>query len=177
MSAVHHHLIREGTRTKVGLILETGDPREVHHFALLIGYGAGAVNPYLALATVRDLAQRGQLNGTNQDYAQKSLIKASEKGVLKVMSKMGISTVQSYRGAQIFEAIGLNQDLINEYFTGTSSRVGGIGLDGIQREATERHEMAFGSPHIAAKRDLQQGGFYQWRRGEEHHQWLSLIHI
>ena len=171
VSAVHHHLIREGTRTKVGLILETGDPREVHHFALLIGYGAGAVNPYLALATVRDLAQRGQLNGTNQDYAQKSLIKASEKGVLKVMSKMGISTVQSYRGAQIFEAIGLNQDLINEYFTGTSSRVGGIGLDGIQREATERHEMAFGSPHIAAKRDLQQGGFYQWRRGEEHHQW------
>ena len=171
VSAVHHHLIREGTRTKVGLILETGDPREVHHFALLIGYGAGAVNPYLALATVRDLAQRGQLNGTNQDYAQKGLIKASEKGVLKVMSKMGISTVQSYRGAQIFEAIGLNQDLINEYFTGTSSRVGGIGLDGIQREATERHEMAFGAPHIAAKRDLQQGGFYQWRRGEEHHQW------
>ena len=171
VSAVHHHLIREGTRTKVGLILETGDPREVHHFALLIGYGAGAVNPYLALATVRDLAQRGQLHGTDQDYAQKGLIKASEKGVLKVMSKMGISTVQSYRGAQIFEAIGLNQDLINEYFTGTSSRVGGIGLDGIQREATERHEMAFGSPHIAAKRDLQQGGFYQWRRGEEHHQW------
>ena len=171
VSAVHHHLIREGTRTKVGLVLETGEPREVHHIALLIGYGAGAVNPYLALATVRDLAERGQINGTKPEYAQKNLIKANEKGVLKVMSKMGISTVQSYRGAQIFEAVGLNQDLVEEYFTGTPSRVGGIGLDGVQREASERHDLAFGSPHIAAKKDLRMGGAYQWRRGEEHHQW------
>ena len=171
ISAVHHHLIREGTRTKVGLVLETGEPREVHHIALLIGYGAGAVNPYLALATVRDLAERGQTNGIKPEYAKKNLIKANEKGVLKVMSKMGISTVQSYRGAQIFEAIGLNQDLVDEYFTGTPSRIGGIGLDGIQREASERHELAFGSSHIAAKKDLRMGGAYQWRRGEEHHQW------
>jgi len=171
VSAVHHHMIREGTRTKAGLILETGEPREVHHFALLIGYGAGAVNPYLALATVRDLAVRGQINGTKPEYSQKNLIKANQKGVLKVMSKMGISTVQSYRGAQIFEAVGLNQELIDEYFTGTSSRVGGIGLDGIQRESSERHDLAFGTPEIAAKQSLQQGGVYQWRRGEEHHQW------
>ena len=171
VSAVHHHMIREGTRTKAGLILETGEPREVHHFALLIGYGAGAVNPYLALATVHDLAERGQINGTKPEYAQKNLIKANQKGVLKVMSKMGISTVQSYRGAQIFEAVGLNQELIDEYFTGTPSRVGGIGLDGIQRESSERHDLAFGTPEIAANQSLKQGGAYQWRRGEEHHQW------
>ena len=171
VSAVHHHLIREGTRTKAALVLESGDAREVHHFALLVGYGAGAINPYLALATVRDLAETGQINGTKPEYAQKNFIKANEKGVLKVMSKMGISTVQSYRGAQIFEAVGLNQELIDEYFTWTSSRVGGIGLEGIEREATERHSRAFGSPEIAAERDLQQGGAYQWRRGEEVHQW------
>ncbi|MCH8298543.1 MAG: glutamate synthase subunit alpha, partial [Chloroflexi bacterium] len=111
VSAVHHHLIEEGTRTKTALVLESGDAREVHHFALLIGYGASAINPYLALATVRDLAETGQINGTNPEYAQKNFIKANEKGVLKVMSKMGISTVQGYRGAQIFEAVGLNQEL------------------------------------------------------------------
>ena len=171
VSAVHHHLIREGTRTKTALVIESGDAREVHHFALLVGYGAGAINPYLALATVRDLAETGEINGTNPDHAQKNFIKANEKGVLKVMSKMGISTVQSYRGAQIFEAVGLNQELIDEYFTWTSSRVGGIGLEGIEREASERHARAFGSSQIAAEPDLQQGGAYQWRRGEEFHQW------
>ena len=171
VSAVHHHLIREGTRTKTALVIESGDAREVHHFALLVGYGAGAINPYLAFATVRDLAETGEINGTNPDHAQKNFIKANEKGVLKVMSKMGISTVQSYRGAQIFEAVGLNQELIDEYFTWTSSRVGGIGLEGIEREASERHDRAFGSSQIAAEPDLQQGGAYQWRRGEEFHQW------
>ncbi|MCI0811291.1 MAG: glutamate synthase large subunit, partial [Chloroflexi bacterium] len=171
VSAVHHHLIREGTRTKAALVVESGDAREVHHFALLIGYGAGAINPYLALATVRELVKTGQINGTKPDSAQKNFIKANEKGVLKVMSKMGISTVQSYRGAQIFEAVGLGQELIDEYFTWTSSRVGGIGLDGVEREANERHDRAFGSAQIAAQQDLPQGGAYQWRRGEEFHQW------
>ena len=175
VSAVHHHLIREGTRTKVGLVLESGDAREVHHFALLIGYGAGAVNPYLALATVKNLAETDQINGTKPGYAQKNFMKANEKGVLKVMSKMGISTVQSYRGAQIFEAIGLNQELIDEYFTGTPSRVGGIGLDGLERETSDRHHLAFGSPKIATKQDLDMGGAYQWRRGGEHHQWNPEI--
>ena len=171
VSAVHHHLIREGSRTKAALVLESGEAREVHHFALLIGYGASAINPYLALATVRELAETGQINGTNPEYAQQNFIKANEKGVLKVMSKMGISTVQSYRGAQIFEAVGLNKELIDEYFTWTLSRVGGIGLDGVEREASERHIRAFGTPHIAANQDLSMGGAYQWRRGEEHHQW------
>jgi len=171
VSAVHHHLIRENNRTKAALVLESGDAREVHHFALLVGYGAGAVNPYLALATVKDLAETGQINGTKPDYAQKNFLKANEKGVLKVMSKMGISTVQSYRGAQIFEAIGLNEELISEYFTGTPSRVGGIGLEGLEREASERHDLAFGTPEIAAKQSLQPGGAYQWRRDGEHHQW------
>jgi len=171
VSAVHHHLIRENNRTKAALVLESGDAREVHHFALLVGYGAGAVNPYLALATVKDLAETGQINGTKPDYAQRNFLKANEKGVLKVMSKMGISTVQSYRGAQIFEAIGLNEELISEYFTGTPSRVGGIGLEGLEREASERHDLAFGTPEIAAKQSLQPGGAYQWRRDAEHHQW------
>ena len=171
VSAVHHHLIRKGSRTKAALVVETGDAREVHHFALLIGYGASAVNPYLALATVRELAVTGQINGAKPEYAQKNFIKANEKGVLKVMSKMGISTVQSYRGAQIFEAVGLNKKLIDEYFTWTPSRVGGIGLDGVEREASERHDRAFGTPGISADQDLPMGGFYQWRRGEEHHQW------
>ena len=123
--AVHHRLIREGTRTKVGLVVETGEAREVHHFALLIGYGAGAINPYLALETVRTMVQAGQLNGHTADYAVKNFIKANEKGVLKVMSKMGISAVQSYRGAQIFEAVGLNQDLIDDYFSLTPLEGGG----------------------------------------------------
>ncbi len=169
--AVHHHLIREGSRTRVGLVIETGEAREVHHFALLIGYGAGAVNPYLALETVQSLSESGQLNGHKPDYAVKNFIKANEKGVLKVMSKMGISTVQSYRGAQIFEAVGLDQELVDEYFSWTPSRVGGIGLDAIEREAVQRHGAAYDTVEVPANQSLPLGGFYQWRRGGEHHQW------
>ena len=170
-SAVHHHLIREGTRTKVGLVVESGEPREVHHFCLLLGYGAGAINPYLALATAQDLAERGELNGTKPDYAVKNFIKANEKGVLKVMSKMGISTVQSYRGAQIFEAVGLNQDFIDQYFTWTPSRVEGIGLEVVEEEQLQRHRFAFPQQEIDATLDLDPGGAYQWRRHGEVHQW------
>ena len=170
-AAVHHHLIREGTRTKVGLVVESGEPREVHHFCLLLGYGAGAINPYLALDTVHDLAERGELNGTKPDYAVKNFIKANEKGLLKVMSKMGISTVQSYRGAQIFEAVGLNQDLIDRYFTWTPSRVEGIGLEVVEEEQLQRHRFAFPEQQIDATLDLDPGGTYQWRRHGEVHQW------
>ena len=170
-SAVHHHLIREGTRTKVGLVVESGEPREVHHFSLLVGYGAGAVNPYLALETVRQLAETGALNGGGPDHAEKNFLKANEKGLVKVMSKMGISTVQGYRGAQIFEAVGLNQELIDRYFTWTSSRVEGVGLEALEREALDRHHSAFPPQHIPAELDLEPGGFYQWRRYGEFHQW------
>ena len=170
-SAVHHHLIREGTRTKVGLVVESGEPREVHHFALLIGYGAGAVNPYLALASATQMAEKSEGNGTSPEYAEKNLIKAIEKGVLKVMSKMGISTLQSYRGAQIFEAVGLNQSLIDQYFTWTASKIGGIGLDSIEQETLDRHGQAFTAAHIPGERELDMGSFYQWRQDGEVHQW------
>ena len=169
--AVHHHLIREGSRTRVGLVIETGEAREVHHFALLIGYGAGAVNPYLALETVETMSKTGQFNGHQPDYARKNFIKANEKGILKVMSKMGISTVQSYRGAQIFEAVGLDEGMVDEYFTWTPSRVGGIGLDAIEREAVQRHGAAYNAIEVPANQPLPPGGSYQWRRGGEHHQW------
>ena len=169
--AVHHHLTREGTRTRAGLVVESGEPREVQHFCLLIGYGAGAVNPYLALESARDLAQRGELNGTNPDYAAANFIKANEKGILKVMSKMGISTVQSYRGAQIFEAIGINDAVIDRYFTGTPSRIQGIGLDIIEMETLQRHRAAFADPLVPGTQELDLGGQYQWRRHGEFHQW------
>jgi glutamate synthase (NADPH/NADH) large chain len=171
-SAVHHHLIREKSRTRVGLIVESGDAREVHHMALLIGYGAGAINPYLAFETIDDLIARGKfgLGGADAHAAIKKYIKSAGKGVLKVMSKMGISTVASYTGAQVFEAIGLSQDLVDEYFTGTVSRLDGIGLDEIAREATLRHAVAYPSrPDQRAHRDLDLGGEYQWRREGEHH--------
>ncbi|MSQ16095.1 MAG: glutamate synthase large subunit [Dehalococcoidia bacterium] len=170
-AGVHHHLIREGARTKVGLVVESGEPREVHHFSLLVGYGAGAVNPYLALESVGEMARHGELNGTKPDYAAKNFIKANEKGLLKVMSKMGISTVQSYRGAQIFEAVGLNRDLIDQYFTSTSSRVEGFGLEAVEREALQRHRAAFAAQVVPGELDLDHGGFYQWRRHGEFHQW------
>ena len=170
-AAVHHHLIREGTRTRAGLVVESGEPREVHHFSLLVGYGAGAVNPYLALDTVHAMAEAGELNGTNPDYAGKNFLKANEKGMLKVMSKMGISTVQSYRGAQIFEAIGLSRELIDQYFTWTPSRIEGIGLDEVEEETLERHRAAFSDDEVFANRELPMGGFYQWRRDGEFHQW------
>ena len=170
-SAVHHHLTRNGTRTRVGLVVESGEPREVQHFCLLIGYGAGGINPYLALESVRDLAERGELNGTKPDYAVYNFIKANEKGILKVMSKMGISTVQSYRGAQIFEAIGLNDDLVDRYFTRTPSRIQGIGLDIVEEETLQRHRSAFDDPFLPGMQELDMGGQYQWRRHGEFHQW------
>jgi glutamate synthase (NADPH/NADH) large chain len=171
-SAVHHHLIREKSRTRVGLIVETGDAREVHHMALLIGFGAGAINPYLAFETIEDLIAQGLhgLGGVDPHTAIKKYIKAAGKGVLKVMSKMGISTVASYTGAQVFEAIGLSQALVDEFFTGTVSRLDGIGLDQLAEETARRHRIAYPDrPEERAHRDLDVGGEYQWRREGEHH--------
>ena len=169
--AVHHHLTRTGDRTQVGLVVESGEPREVQHICLLIGYGAGGINPYLALESVRDLAERGELNGAKPDYAVYNFIKANEKGILKVMSKMGISTVQSYRGAQIFEAIGLTDEVVERYFTRTPSRIQGIGLDIIEEETLQRHRSAFDDPFVPGMQELDMGGQYQWRRHGEFHQW------
>jgi glutamate synthase (ferredoxin) len=168
IAGVHHHLIRQGTRTHVSLVLETCEPREVHHFALLIGYGAGAINPYLAFETLEDLIDQGQLAGVDKQKAVKNYIKAVNKGVLKVMSKMGISTAQSYCGAQIFEAIGLSQDFVDRYFTWTPSRVGGVGLDVIAREVLARHRRAYPDRQLNGHL-LEAGGQYQWRRDGEHH--------
>ncbi|MGL5816383.1 MAG: glutamate synthase large subunit [Phycicoccus sp.] len=169
-SAVHHHLIREKTRTQVGLIVEAGDVREVHHVALLVGYGAAAINPYLAMETVEDLVRSGAITEVTEEKAVEGLIKALGKGVLKVMSKMGISTVASYRGAQVFEAIGLSQALVDEYFTGTVSQLGGVGLDVIAAEVAARHAMAYPPDGIRqAHRTLLVGGEYRWRREGEPH--------
>jgi glutamate synthase (ferredoxin) len=168
VAGVHHHLIREGTRTMVGLVVESGEPREVHHFALLIGYGAAAINPYLAFETLDDLIRQGQLTGVDYPKAVKNYIKAINKGVVKVMSKMGISTVQSYCGAQIFEAIGLNQAVIDKYFTWTASRIGGVGLDVIAAEAQARHAQAFPDRPYNG-RLLEPGGQYQYRKDGEYH--------
>ncbi len=168
--AVHHHLVREKTRTKVGLVVEAGDAREVHHMALLIGYGATAINPYVAFESFYDLINEGVLKNVDHDEAVRNFINASTKGVLKIMSKMGISTVASYTGAQVFEAIGLSQDLVDRYFTGTTTKLGGIDLDQIAEEVRRRHAFAHLSrPETVAHRDLWLGGEYQWRReGEEH---------
>ncbi len=168
--AVHHHLIREKTRTRVGLLVEAGDVREVHHVALLIGYGAAAVNPYLAMESVETLVRSGVITGVSADQAVRNLIKALGKGVLKVMSKMGISTVSSYTGAQVFEAIGLGQELIERYFTGTTSRLGGIDLDVLAEEVARRHARAYPRDGIRdPHRRLEVGGEYQWRREGEPH--------
>ncbi len=168
VAGLHHHLIREGTRTRVGLVLESGEPREVHQFALLIGYGAGAINPYLAFETLGESTEQGLIPKLDRDGAVEKYIKAVTKGVVKVMSKMGISTVQSYRGAQIFEAIGLSREIIDKYFTWTASRVEGAGLGVIAREAALRHEHAF--PKRASNgHQLDSGGQYQWRQGGEQH--------
>src|SRR5437773_1311579 len=167
-AAVHHHLVRRGERTRCGLVVETGDAREVHHMCLLIGYGAGAVNPWVAFETLDDMIRQGILTGIDHPKAVKNYIKALNKGILKVMAKMGISTLQSYCGAQIFEAIGLNRDLVDRYFTGTASRVSGIGIDLIAEEAHRRHARAFPERPVGAA-DLDWGGEYQWRRDGEHH--------
>ena len=171
-SAVHHHLVRTKQRTQVGLIVEAGDAREVHHMALLIGYGAGAVNPYLAFESIEDMIREDLhgLGGLDPDTTIHTYIKAAGKGVLKVMSKMGVSTVASYTGAQIFEAIGLGRELVDEYFAGTVSRIGGIDLDGVAREVAARHTAAHPRrPQERAHRKLELGGEYQWRREGEVH--------
>jgi glutamate synthase (NADPH/NADH) large chain len=169
-SAVHHHLVRRKTRTQVSLLVEAGDVREVHHVALLIGYGAAAVNPYLAMESVEDMARRGVITGVTPEKAVRNLVKALGKGVLKVMSKMGVSTVASYRGAQIFEAIGLSHSLVDQYFTGTTSRLGGVGLSTIAEEVARRHASAYPANGIApSHRTLEVGGEYQWRREGEPH--------
>ncbi len=167
-AGVHHHLVREGTRTRVGLIIESGEPREVHHAALLTGYGAGAINPYLAFETLDDMIRQGLLPGLDHTKAVKNFIKALNKGVLKVISKMGISTIQSYRGAQIFEAIGLDKEFVNKCFTWTASRIGGVGIDVIAQEAILRHRRAFPERPVG-KPELEGGGDYQWRRDGENH--------
>jgi glutamate synthase (ferredoxin) len=168
VAGLHHHLIREGTRTKVGLVLESGEPREVHHFALLIGYGAGAINPYLALETCEDMIRQGQLAAIDDRRAVGNYIKAINKGVMKIMSKMGISTGQSYCGAQIFEAVGLGNKVIDKYFAGTASRVGGVGLDAIAADVRARHRTAFPNRPLNG-RTLDAGGHYQYRRDGEYH--------
>jgi glutamate synthase (NADPH/NADH) large chain len=168
VSAIHHHLIREGTRTQVGFVIESGEPREVHHFALLLGYGAAAINPYLAFDTLRDMIGQGQLDEVEPHKAVANYIKAVNKGVVKVISKMGISTIQSYCGAQIFEAIGLNQDFIDRYFTWTPSRIGGIGPDVIAEEVKLRHRQAFPERQMNES-TLLDGGQYQYRREGELH--------
>jgi glutamate synthase domain-containing protein 2/glutamate synthase domain-containing protein 1/glutamate synthase domain-containing protein 3 len=168
VSAVHHHLIREGTRTRCGLIVESGEPREIHHFALLAGYGAGAFNPYLAYETVASMAEQGVIKGVSGAQAVEHYRKAIGKGLLKVMSKMGISTLQSYHGAQIFEAVGLSREIIDKYFTWTASQIEGIGLEEIAAEVKARHDFAYlVSPSLDGELDA--GGQYQWRRRGEYH--------
>jgi len=168
VSGVHNYLIRQGTRAKVSLVLESGEPREVHHFAVLLGYGVGCVNPYLAFESLSDLIAKNYLPDMEHHKAVANFIKAVNKGLIKIMAKMGISAVQSYRGAQIFEAIGLNKEFVDTYFTSTASRIGGIGLDVIAEEASLRHHNAFPDRPVK-KPDLEWGGEYKWRRDGEYH--------
>jgi glutamate synthase (ferredoxin) len=168
VAGMHHYLIRTATRTHVSLILESGEPREVHHFAVLLGYGITAINPYLAFESIDDMIQQGMLPGLDFKTGVKNFIKASVKGIVKTMAKMGISTIQSYRGAQICEAVGLHQSVIDKYFTWTPSRIGGIDLNGIAQELLQRHRKAY-PQRVAVEPTLDPGGQYQWRKeGEEH---------
>ncbi|MDT5402201.1 MAG: glutamate synthase large chain, partial [Mycobacterium sp.] len=174
VSTVHHHLVRARTRTQVGLVVEAGDAREVHHMAALIGFGAAAINPYMAFESIEDMVDRGVIKGTtsdfNSDQAKANYTKAAGKGVLKVMSKMGISTMASYTGAQLFQAIGISQQVLDEYFTGLSCPVGGIDLDDIADDVATRHALAYlDRPDERAHRELEVGGEYQWRREGEYH--------
>jgi glutamate synthase (ferredoxin) len=168
VAGLHHYLIREGLRTRVSLVLETGEAREVHHFALLIGYGVSAINPYVAFETIDGMIRDDRLLNIDARTACKNMVKAATKGVIKVMAKMGVSAIQSYRGAQVFEAVGLRQDVIDEYFTWTSSRVGGIGMDVIAKEVLVRHRAAF-PERRAEGHVLPVGGLYQWRSDGEFH--------
>ncbi|MBC9786047.1 glutamate synthase large subunit [Heliobacterium chlorum] len=168
VSCLHHHLIRKGTRLKASLLLESGEPREVHHFALLLGYGVSAINPYMAFETLDDMIRQGMMTGLTHKEAVKNYIKSASKGVVKVLSKMGISTIQSYRGAQIFESVGISQDVIDKYFTWTPSRIGGVGLAEIAKEAEMRHWRAF-NDQPGRDMTLDTGSVSQWRTdGEEH---------
>jgi glutamate synthase domain-containing protein 2/glutamate synthase domain-containing protein 1/glutamate synthase domain-containing protein 3 len=168
VASVHHHLVREGTRLRAGLVLESGEPREIHHMCALIGYGASAINPYLMLESLHDLHAAKMLGDLDIDTAESNVVKAVGKGILKVLSKMGISTVRSYCGAQIFEAVGLEPEVIDRHFTGTASRIGGVGLDVLAREALERHARGFPEPELEL---LPVGGLYQWRREGERRMW------
>ncbi|HEX8068129.1 MAG TPA: glutamate synthase large subunit, partial [Thermoleophilaceae bacterium] len=168
VAGVHHHLVREGTRLQAGLVVESGEPREVHHVCCLLGYGASAINPYLAFETLHDMFDSGLLGGVESALeADRNFVKAMGKAVLKTISKMGISTVRSYSGAQIFEAVGLERELVDRYFTHTTSRIGGVGIDVLAREAIERHRRAY--PRTGHR--LPVGGVHMWRRDGEHHQW------
>ncbi|MBF4569293.1 glutamate synthase large subunit [Plantibacter sp. VKM Ac-2880] len=170
LAAVHHHLIRAENRMKVGLVVEAGDVREVHHVALLIGYGASAINPYLAMESCEDLVRSGLIQGVTREQAVKNVIKALGKGVLKIMSKMGISTVSSYAGAQAFEAVGLSEQLVETYFTGTETKLGGVGIDVIAEENAKRHRYAYPEDAASTAHErLQSGGEYQWRRDGSPH--------
>ena len=168
VAGLHHHLIRQGTRTRVGLALESGEPREVHHHAMLVGYGCGAINPYMVFETIADMIEQGLLVGVDHKTACKNYIKAATKGVVKIASKIGISTLQSYRGAQIFEAIGLNHTVIDRYFTGTASRIEGVNLEVLAKEAMLRHSHAFPEREVNGH-TLDVGGDYQWRKDGEAH--------
>jgi len=169
VAAVHQHLVRRGTRTRTGLVIESGEPRDIHHMATLIGYGAAAINPYLMFESLDELADRSLLPETlDREEAEKRIVKAIGKGLLKTISKMGISTIQSYCGAQIFEAVGLERELIDKHFTGTPSRIGGVGLEQLSTEAMERHFRAYPRTH---RELLPVGGVLQWRRDGELHVW------
>ncbi len=169
VSAVHHHLIRKGYRGQVGIVVEAGDVWEVHHFAALLGFGATAINPYLALSTIRDMRLRGKMQTElDVDKLKKNYIKAVCEGLLKVFSKMGISTLQSYQGAQIFEILGINKTVVDKYFTGAVSRIQGLGLDEIAQETLAKHWMGYGRKETPVQR-LTTGGVYQWKRKGEHH--------
>ncbi len=169
VAGVHHHLVREGTRLQTGLVLESGEPREVHHFATLIGYGASAINPYLMFGSLEQLVVEGRIHGVEDfETAQWNVVKGIAKGLLKTISKMGISTIQSYNGAQIFEAVGLAPELVERHFTGTASRIGGIGMEVLAIETLERHARGF---NLATDDLLPVGGVYAWRRDGEHHMW------
>jgi glutamate synthase (NADPH/NADH) large chain len=170
VAGVHHHLVRDRTRTHVGLVVETGDAREVHHMAALVGFGAAAINPYMAFESIEDMLDRGVIEGIDRKAALSNYIKAAGKGVLKVMSKMGISTVASYTGAQLFQAVGISEDVLSEYFTGLSCPIGGITLDDIAADVAARHALAYlDRPDERAHRELEVGGEYQWRREGEYH--------
>jgi len=168
VAGLHHYLIREGLRTRVSLVLEAGDCRETHHFATLIGYGASAINPYLVFETIDDMIREGLLTDIDHASACKNYVKAATKGVIKVMSKMGISSIQSYRGAQVFEAVGIRQDIIDRYFTWTASRVGGIGLRALAQEVLARHKIAFPDREVDGH-TLPEGGHFKWRKDGEFH--------